>query len=522
MPKQSTDYLIQLIKSLTKSEKRHFRLFVRRNQASEDILFLQLFDFLEKNGEYDEARILKTIPDIKKRQLSNLKAHLYKQLLISLRLLNKNYDEEIDNRERIDFAKVLYNKGLYRQSLEILERVKKRSIESKQTSLIYEIVEFEKLIEGQYVTGSVENRGEIITEESTEYLKDMVTENEYSSLAMRLYALYLKVGYVRDEKDYVFVKNFFQSNLPKHDYDDLSFMGKIYWCQSYAWYHFISQDFLNCYRYGQRWVDLFEENQGMIQTIPSFYINGLHNLLSSLANLTYYEKFTEILDRLEAFPEQFNIKQIKNIEGLYHLYYYIHIIKKHFMDGTFREGLEAVSPLKKLMKRNPYNWDERRLMVFNYRLACLHFGAGDFDPAIDYLNLIINQKSPDYREDIQSFARILNLIAHFEMGNDQLVEYQVKSVYRFLSKMEDLHEIQKEIFRFVRKLSRIRREELPEEFIKLKSKLEKIRHKPYEARAFLYLDIISWLESKIEDKSMQEVVQTKFAEGRNIYLRSEE
>ncbi|KAA3623364.1 MAG: hypothetical protein DWQ02_24605, partial [Bacteroidetes bacterium] len=72
MPKQKTDDLIQLIKSLTRAEKRHFRLFVRRNQASENILFLQLFDFLDKHKEYDEVQILKKIPAITKRQLSNL------------------------------------------------------------------------------------------------------------------------------------------------------------------------------------------------------------------------------------------------------------------------------------------------------------------------------------------------------------------------------------------------------------------------------------------------------------------
>lgn len=510
MPKQSTDYLIQLIKSLTKSEKRHFRLFVRRNQASEDILFLQLFDFLEKNKEYDEEKILKTIPDIKKRQLSNLKAHLYKQLLISLRLLNKNYDEEIDNRERIDFAKVLYNKGLYKQTLEILDRTKKRAIAARQNSLIYEIVEFEKLIEGQYITHSIENRAEEIAEEASRQIKYISTENEYSNLALRLYDLYLKVGFVRDEKDYFFVREFFSANIPKYKYDELNFYSKLYYCQCFVWYHFISQDFLNGYRYAQRWVDLFEENPEMITRKPVLYLKGLHNLLNTLHNLLHYEKFVEVLNKLVAFSDIYNISQVKNIEGVYNMYLYIHLIKKHFIAGTFTEGLETVKPLKKLLDKNPYNWDDRRIMVFNYRIACLHFGANQFDEAVDWLNLIINQKSPDYRADIQSFARILNLISHFELGNDQLVEYQVKSVYRFLSKMEDLHEVQKEIFRFVRRLPRIRRSELQGEFVSLKKKLEKIQEKPYESRPFLYLDIISWLESKISEKPVELVVQEKF------------
>ena len=107
MPKQTTDDLLQLIVSLTRAEKRHFRLFVKRNQSSNDILFLQLFDHLDKHQEYDEPTLLKKIPDIKKTQLSNLKAHLYKQLLTSLRLLSKNYNEDIEIREAIDYARVL-------------------------------------------------------------------------------------------------------------------------------------------------------------------------------------------------------------------------------------------------------------------------------------------------------------------------------------------------------------------------------------------------------------------------------
>jgi hypothetical protein len=148
--------------------------------------------------------------------------------------------------------------------------------------------------------------------------------------------------------------------------------------------------------------------------------------------------------------------------------------------------------------------------VFYYRIACLYFGSGDNGKAIDFLNLIINQKDPDYREDIQSFARILNLIAHFELGNRQLVEYQVKSVYRFLAKLEDLHEVQKEIFYFLRKTPRMRTDEIKEEFISLKDKLTLLEEQPYTRRPFLYLDIISWLESKIENRTVQEVIQEKF------------
>ena len=130
MPKPRTDDLLQLVNSLTKGEKRNFRLFASRNSSSEEShFFLQLFDVLDKKGEYDEALILKKIPAVKKAQLPNIKAHLYRQLLASLRLLGKNQNEDIQLREMTDYARVLYNKGLYRQSLDMLAKVKERAMQ---------------------------------------------------------------------------------------------------------------------------------------------------------------------------------------------------------------------------------------------------------------------------------------------------------------------------------------------------------------------------------------------------------
>ena len=240
MPKQQTDYLLQLIKSLSRSEKRHFRLFVRRNQASEEILFLQLFDWIDKQKGYEEELILKKIPGIKKRQLSNLKAHLYKQLLLCLRLLHRSHNLDIELRERLDYARVLYNKGLYRQSLEILDKAKVKAKDAKNFNLTLEIIEFEKMIESQYITHSIDTRAEELTTESSRLSLKVSRANEFSNLALQLYGLYLKVGYVRNQKEYFFVHEFFQSNLPAYEIRELGFYEKLYLYQSYCWFYYMS------------------------------------------------------------------------------------------------------------------------------------------------------------------------------------------------------------------------------------------------------------------------------------------
>src|SRR6478752_7749988 len=107
-----TDALFQLVRSLEKSEKRHFKLYIKRSSGKEDLKIIQLFDALDKLPEYDEKVLLKKLPGVTKPQLANLKTHLYKQLLASLRLLKSTENTDLQLSEHLDYARLLYNKGL--------------------------------------------------------------------------------------------------------------------------------------------------------------------------------------------------------------------------------------------------------------------------------------------------------------------------------------------------------------------------------------------------------------------------
>ena len=123
MPIAQSEQLFTIIKSLTKAEKRNFRLYVQRLQSNEDVLYVRLFDLLDKSEEYDEENVLEKLGDIPKSKFVNLKRHLYTQILKSLRLIHENI-ESIKVREQIDFAHILYSKGLYLQAFKLLDRVK--------------------------------------------------------------------------------------------------------------------------------------------------------------------------------------------------------------------------------------------------------------------------------------------------------------------------------------------------------------------------------------------------------------
>jgi tetratricopeptide (TPR) repeat protein len=306
------------------------------------------------------------------------------------------------------------------------------------------------------------------------------------------------------------VSQFFSSHFqaPKN-INECSFYERLYIYQAYVWYYHIIQDFVMCYKYSQKWVDLFRENPGMIYNQTDMYFKGINNLLVSLHMTRYHSRFKQELDKLLELPEKEDIPYNDNNLLLYNLFQYTHVINYHFLEGTFTEGVKIIPEINQFIEKNKRHLDNHRILIFYYKIASLYFGSGDYKNAIRYLNFILNYKDTTLREDIHSFSRILNLLSHFELGNDELIEYQVKSTYRFLSKMDNLQQVQRFILNFLRKLSDMDVSELKTEFQKLHDKLVSLEDNPFEKRAFLYLDLISWLESKIQDRPVQEIIQEK-------------
>lgn len=510
MSNNQHDGLFILIKTLTKAEKRNFQLAFNKNNTKEDVLFIQLFNTLDKLKEYDEELILKKIPDIKKQQLSNVKAHLYKQLLTTLRLLYKQKDPLIDLREQLDYARVLYSKGLYNQSLKLLSKAKTMAIDQEEVMLSYEIIEFEKLIESRHITRSLENRADELSEESRVIEQKLSNISKLSTLSLRMYGLYLKLGHARDERDANMVKLFFDKELPPNCHKDMSFYEKIHLYQAYSWYYYILQDFVMFYRYTQKWVDLFTQYPSLQKTDVELYIKALHNLLTAQFYTSNYDKFIRDLARLETFIAENNETFNENTKTTAFVYVYTARINRYFLEGTFSDGLGLVPQLEAEIAEHQLKVDQHRVLLFYYKIACLYFGSGDNNKAIVYLNKIIHLRIGNLRADIQCFARILHLIAHYELENYSLVEYLIKSVYHFIAKNKDLGQMMEEILKFLRKNIYANPKALKSAFASLKEKLVQLSQNPYERRSFLYLDIISWLESKIEGIPVQDVIRRKF------------
>jgi len=508
MPNTQKESLFRLVKSLSKSEKRQFKLYVNRLESNSDTKFIALFDLLDKMTVYDEQKIANS-RIVKREQLSNVKSHLYKQILISLRLSISSTNKRLQLREQLDYVYILYNKGLYDQSLQMLQRVKSQAVKLDERLTEFQAIEFEKAVQTQYLSKTSFDYVSKIARQSTQIASHNEITAKLSSLSLLLYAKNVHYGYVKNDKEFSDITTFFESKIKEIDLDNAGFFESFWYYKSHLLYSILVQDLLSAYKFANKWVELFFMSPDMIELHPVFFIRGHQHLFEILYLLKYMSKFKMALQRFEETLAQTSFPKNHNILPYIFMGKYNNKINFHFLEGSFEEAIPLIPDVLNGVVQHADQLDQHHIMVLYYKIACIYFGAGNFKKCIEYLQFIISDKSLRVHQDLMCFSRVLNVVAHYDAGLDYELEAQVKQTYKFLLKMDELQAVQKEMIRFMRSLTDIYPHELKQAFRELHASLKSFENDPYEKRSFLYLDILSWLESKIENRLIGDIIREK-------------
>ena len=84
-----------------------------------------------------------------------------------------------------------------------------------------------------------------------------------------------------------------------------------------------------------------------------------------------------------------------------------------------------------------------------------------------------------------------------------------------MAKMENLTVVEEEIFKFLRHSFNMPKNKMQPELEMFLKKIKQFEKSRFETRSFAYLDIISWVESKVYHKTMSEIIGEKFRQSRS-------
>jgi tetratricopeptide (TPR) repeat protein len=356
---------------------------------------------------------------------------------------------------------------------------------------------------------------ESLTKEAIEVSGHINRVTQLSNLALLLYRWYVKNGHARNAQDEKEINKFFKQSLPDNPNAINGFYEKLYLYQSYCWYSFIRQDFLMYYRYSKKMINLFTDDEVMIAVETGHYIKGMHNLLNAHFILRNFKQFEITLRQFETFSEN----EVANLHDNFRIHTSIYInsarINKFLMEGNFNEGLLLIPDVVRKLKEYALFVDSHRILVINHKIATLYFGVARYSSAIDFLHKIINDNQAGLRNDLQCYARLMHLLCHFEMGNEEILDSLIKSVYRFMAKMKNLTVVEEEIFKFLRHSTKVKAKYLKPELEQFLLKIKKLENNRFETRSFVYLDIISWVESKVYNQPIATIIHSKYMQSRH-------
>ena len=512
MPKKSSSerLLFDLIHSLTKAEKRSFKLYAKRSGDTRSAKFVKLFDIMERLPEYDEQTIINKMGDVTKTQFANQKVHLYAQLLASLRQSYLNHDIDIQLREQLDYIRLLYKKGLYDQSLRLLNRAKGVTGQYRKDLFQLSLLDYEKQIRSQQVFDLEEEQVNELDQETRESMQRFANVQRFFSTAIKLKARFVERGMAKNNVEMEEIEALFPEDLRVIPEEGLAFNERFYLYRAWFWYSYLTYDFDRCTIYAKKWVDLFEES-ALDDKCRAAFLKGLNRLLQSAFRANDRVHFDQYYERLMNFDQVQDTALASNTALLLTKYRAIQLLNYAFLHGVFDDSLEAVEMALEQVAHSKDFLDRHTLLIIHYKAAIYFFARNELDRALQHADEVV--KDPDnLRSDLKGFARIVRLIIYYERAEDDLMERKIRTTYSYLKQQHNLGKYQVTILDFINKLGTIYPQDIKKGFGALKEQLVALQGDKFQSRPLLYFDIISYLDAKIEGRTFAEIVKRKVAE----------
>ncbi len=497
--------LFLLIKSLNKSEKRHFSLFSGLQEG--DKFYMTVFNLIDRQKIYNEKKIIahfKSASHVK--QFPVIKSYLYYAILKSLNYYSRGEATGKEIRELLSYAELLFKRGLYAQCKKILFKAKQIALSLNKHALLLDILNWEtKLM-------LIENKEHLLeehTKEITSTLNDIANINSYRTHAFRLHTLFNQVGKPRNKEDVKQYKTIYESSFFKNEEEATTVQSKWLLYNLKTNYARAMDDKFSGYTYSKKAVAHIEKYPALIFEDPDMYIASMQNFIVVLLDLRKSDECLEAIRRLREYSKE--KKLAKNRSALIRIFTlsYIAELDLLFKRGEFDEGLVNIKEVETGIEKFRGGLSKYNEIILCCCISRLYFGAGKFKKALLWLNRA-TQIPSESRQDVISFMKIFNLIIHFELGNTDVLPYIIKSTYRYFYKAERLFQFEKVIIDFLRKLkSTDTRKQLKILLTELKEEFILLSNNPLEKNAFEYFEYISWLESKITEQAFEKIVKEK-------------
>jgi hypothetical protein len=493
------DELGSLIFCLTKSEKRYFKLYAARHSKKENN-YLALFEAVEKMGEYDSKKIEKKFTGTKLgSNLRVIKHQLYHLILKSMSAFHSSTTNSAELREQLSQIEFLVQKGLYAQTIKLLLKSKENAINSELFIPLLQIISIQKdLIYKNTDIKTFEQSMKTLQEEECLVMDQLNNYTIYSGLIFNIFKAYSKEGIARDEEQFKTGKSVLENSLLKDEKQALSKRGldMFYFLKGACLLY--TGEIKEAYIFTSKRLTHLEKNRFIVEEDPYGFIETLRQHTYVCTGLRKYKEAQSAIDQINDLPnsvradERLGI-QLRVVGVSFPLQLNLYKDKKDFSQASI-----LANNVSESLERFDKMLNQYEVIPMIYGVSVVLCGDGKYKEALKWINLLLNDFKNAMRQDIYAFAKILEIIIHYELNNEELIEFITVSTKRHLSSRKKLFKIEKvfldNMMKICIELDGQKRKNL---FMNFHSELLETLKDQNQKRALQYFDLLSWVKNKI-------------------------
>lgn len=513
MSSKVNEALFDLVKSMTKSEKRYFKLMSSRHTIGGENNYVRIFDYLDKQEIYDEKELFKDFDgEAFLNRFSITKKRLYDHILSALDSFHSSASIEAQIHKMLNASDILYDRSLYDQSRRILRSAEKLALKHQKPALVLEISNKQKrILETSGYHGVSFEEMNAFSDQENRQIESLQYNSVFWQVKSQLFTRMSKKGVARSQDDVQEYTAICRSLLNGSvDIDALSTELKYLYYHIMSAYYYAIADLQQSLAILKKNLDLFQECEQDDLIAVNKQISALTNAIYISDKLGDYKNSITYLNQLKALASQVTANddlQIKLFSSISSIELSMNLRK-----GTFSKASMIAEEVKTKLDLYGDKVVPARRAFLEFKIAVSFIGVGNFNEALRWVNRILNDGDLDQTEDIISFTQLLELLIHLELNHDQLLPYSIKSTQRFLKTRNRLYSFERVFLQFIGKLSKCDdRFEVDQHWGDLYNELAILTNDDtFESVALDYFDFQSWAEAKLKGKDFESVVREKY------------
>lgn len=494
-----------LIKNLTMSEKRYFKIFSERHTIGEQNKYVVLFDVLDVLTEEDDQVVKKELRKhkIKTDYLSADKNYLYHLILRSLINFHDARTFNLQLKELLMSIEILFHKGMYYECLKLIEYTEEIASECENFQLMIDVLMWKKKCSG-YSLGL--QKASEINKEIDSYL---ILLNNYKRLTDLYYeSNLLQANFEKYSKKEIIKQ--FESLLAvqelKNEKNALSFTAKIFYHLVHSNYYFAKDDKINELKHLQSLIDITKTSTTYGKENPLDFISLINRLLGIKK---YFDKksFFEDITYLNEFGKNNFIKQEVMLERIF-IHSTTHEIDYYLIHSDYSAALNKIKEVEKHIAKYQIAIEPYHYIYYYYLHAITLIFSDQYNKALKYVNLALNNFKMMDRPQVYLRIELLNALIHYELKNYALVNSVGGKILRQNKKTSHLISIEESLIKTLMNLSsytglNIKAEK--KQFTDWLQETEQFKDKHGSAVNSLINNYVKWVSSKIKRQTVTEL-----------------